>query len=283
MAENAPITQYRMEFIAGFEQHQSLVRDTVTTEAVIKGNTATFLVVDSGGAEAKTRGINGLITARADNNTQSSATLVEWNDLVRKTDFNIFSSQGSQREIMQRTTMAVINRKMDDDIIDVLATGTVDTGSATTASLNLAIHAQTILGNNDVPFDGNICALITPAFLGYLMQTTEFSSADYVRKSPLDGDNPQWKDSPGYYDWLNIKWIVHPNLPGKGTSAEKCFMYHKSAVGHAANTAGMDMKIGVNEEQNYSWARCSIYMGGVKLQNTGIVVMNHNGAGFASS
>ena len=48
--------QYRQEFIATFEQKQSLLRDTVTTEAVIKGNTATFLVAGSGGATATSRG-----------------------------------------------------------------------------------------------------------------------------------------------------------------------------------------------------------------------------------
>lgn len=273
--------QYRQEFIAGFEQHQSLVRDSVTNEAVIKGNQATFLVADSGGAGAVTRGVNGLIPARGDNNVQNTATLAEWHDLVRKTNFNIFASQGNQREIMQKTTMAVVNRKIDDDIITVLNTGTNNTGAAATATLNMTIHAQTILGNNDVPFDGRICALITPAFLGYLMQIKEFGSADYVTKKPLEQDAPQWNDAPGYYMWNNVKWIVHPNLPGKGTSAEKCFMYHETAVGHAVDTAGMESPIGYDEEQAYSWCRCTVHMGTVLLQNSGIVVMNHNGSAFA--
>ena len=78
MAETAFQVQYRQEFIAGFEVRQSYLRTAVTNEAVIKGNTATFLVADSGGASAVTRGVNGLIPARADNLTQSSATLAEW-------------------------------------------------------------------------------------------------------------------------------------------------------------------------------------------------------------
>ena len=84
MADTAFQTQYRQEFIAAFEVHQSLVRDTVTTETMIKGNTATFLVAGSGAATAVTRGVNGLIPARADDLTQTSATLLEWHDLVRK-------------------------------------------------------------------------------------------------------------------------------------------------------------------------------------------------------
>ncbi len=282
MADTAFQIQYRQEAIATFEQHQSLVRDFVTTEAVIKGNQATFLVAGSGGATAVSRGVNGLIPARADDLTQNTATLVEWHDLVRKTNFNVFASQGNQREIMQKTTMAVINRKIDSDIITLLNTGTQDTGAATTANLQLVIRTQAILGNNDVPFDGGITALITPAFLGYLQMTKEFGSAEYVTKKPLDGAQANWSDSPGFYRWMNINWITHPNLPGKGTNAEKCFMFHKSAIGHAANKDGMQTPVGYDEEQAYSWARASIDMGGVLLQNSGIVVMNHDGSAFAA-
>src|SRR5271170_7357895 len=124
MSDSAFQIQYRQEFIKAFEQHESLLRETVTTEAVIKGQQAIFLVAGSGGAVAVTRGLNGRIPARADNNAQNTCTLQEWHDLVRKTGFNIFASQGNQRAIMQRTTMAVINRKMDQDIITELNTAT---------------------------------------------------------------------------------------------------------------------------------------------------------------
>ena len=80
MAESAPVTQYRNELVSEFEEGMSWLRQTTVNEAVIKGNTATFNVAGSGGAAASTRGINGMIPARADNNTQTSATLVEWND-----------------------------------------------------------------------------------------------------------------------------------------------------------------------------------------------------------
>lgn len=275
MAESAFQIQYRQEFIAGFEQSQTLLRNTVTTEAVIKGNQATFLVADSGDAEAVTRGLNGLIPGRADNLTQNTATLVEWHDKPIKTGFNIFASQGDQKRIMQMTSMAVINRKMDQDIIGELETGTQDTGAAQQASLDLAMYASTILGNNDVPVDGNICGIITPAFKAYLMQTKEFASADYVNNKPFSGQ-------PSMFRWADINWIVHPNLPGKGTNAEKCFIYHKSAIGHAVDVAGMQNTVDFNKEHNYSYALCSIYMGAKLLQNSGVVVVNHDGSGYAA-
>lgn len=70
----------RQESIASFEQMQSLVRDTTTIEAEIKGNQAVFLVAGSGSAQATTRGVNGLIPARADDLTQNTATLAEWHN-----------------------------------------------------------------------------------------------------------------------------------------------------------------------------------------------------------
>jgi len=282
MAQTAFQTQYRQEFIHGFEQRQSLLRDTVTTEAVIKGNQAVFLVADSGSAEAVTRGVNGLIPARADNLTQNTCTLTEQHDLVRKTGFNVFASQGSQRQIMQETTMAVVNRKIDDQITVVLNTGTVTIGSSSTIpSVDLFQNARVKLSNASVPWDSQITLLCQPSFLAYLEQAPEFASADYVNMRAYAGDDPSWRDQPMAYRWRNTMICEHPNLPGKGTSSEKSFLYHKSAIGHAADTSGMQTPVGYDEEQDYSYARCSMYMGAVLLQNAGIVVVTADGSNYA--
>jgi hypothetical protein len=275
-------TQYRDEFIAGFEQHVSLLRDTVTTEAVIKGNQAVFLVADSGDAEATTRGASGLIPARSDNQAQNTATLNEWHDLVRKTNFNIFASQGNQNHIMQMTTMAVINRKIDSLIITVLNTGTVTIGSSSTLpSVSLFQNGRVKLSNASVPWDSNITLLCQPAFLAYLEQAPEFASADYVNMRSYAGDDPSWRDQPMAYRWRNALICEHPNLPGKGTSSEISFLYHKNSVGHAANTDGMETPVGYNEEQAYSFARCTMDMGSVLLQNSGVVVITADGSDYA--
>lgn len=282
MADTAFQTQYRQEFIAGFEQHQSLLRDTVTTEAVIKGNTAVFLVADSGGAEAVTRGVNGLIPARADNLTQNSAVLGEWHDLVRKTNFNVFASQGNQRQIMQDTTMAVVNRKIDSQITTILDTGTVAIGSSSEIpDVSLFQNGRVKLSNASVPWDSNITLLCQPSFLAYLEQAPEFASAEYVNLRPYAGQEPSWRDKPMAYRWRNALIVEHPNLTGKGTSSEISYMYHKTAIGHAANVAGMQSPVGYDEEQDYSWARCSMDMGAVLLQNAGVVVITHDGSAYA--
>jgi hypothetical protein len=281
MSVDAAQIQYRQEFIAAFEQRQSLLREAVTTESVVKGLQATFLVAGSGSDTAVTRGVNGLIPAKADTESQLTATLAEWHDLRRKTNFNVFASQGNQRAIMQQNTMSVINRKIDSEILTELATGTITTGAATTASVGLVMKAKTKLGNAGVPWDSNLFAVISPAFEGYLMQVKEFSGREYVNRLPMEGADPAWRDRPLMYFWMGVNWIVHPNVAGVGTASESCFMFHKSAIGHAVDSAGIESPIGYDEEQAYSWARCTVHMGSKLLQNTGVVEMIHDGSALS--
>jgi hypothetical protein len=278
MAATAFQVQYRDEFIAGFEQRTSLLRSTVTTEAVISGNQAVFLVADSGGAEAKTRGANGMIPARSDNLLQPTATLVEWHDLVQKTRFNIFAGQGDQRRIMQETSMAVINRKIDQDILAALSAATQTTGAATTMSVAKVAQAITILGNNNVEIDGRIYGAMSPGMFGYLLQTTEFASADFVDNKPFTASA-----RPTAFRWAMVNWVVHPGLAGAGTAAEVAYVYHQNAIGHAVDTSGMQSPVGYNEEQDYSWARCSVFMGSKLLQNAGVVKLNHDAAAISAT
>jgi hypothetical protein len=282
MSDSAFQIQYRQEFVAAFEQHQSLLRETVTTEAVIKGQQAIFLVAGSGSAAAVTRGLNGRIPPRADVNSQNTCTLQEWHDLVRKTSFNVFASQGNQRAVMQMTTMAVLNRKIDDLIITQLNTGTVTIGS-TSAIPNVSLfqNARVKLSNAAVPWDSNITLLCQPSFLAYLEQATEFANAQYVDIRPYAGNTPSWQDKPMAYRWRNCLIVEHPNLPGKGTSSEKSFMYHNTAAGMAVDTGGLQSPVGYDQEQDYSWARASAFMGALVLQNTGIVVVTHDGSAYA--
>jgi hypothetical protein len=284
MADTAFQIQYRQEFVQAFEQHQSLLRETVTTEAVIKGNQAVFLVAGSGAQVAVSRGINGRIPARSDSLTQNTCTLLEWHDLVRKTGFNVFASQGNQRSIMQMTTLAVLNRKIDDLIVTELSNGTVTLGTSgiTIPNVSLFQNARVKLSNAAVPWDSNVTLLCQPSFLAYMEQAPEFANAQWVDIRPYAGaENPSWQDKPMAYRWRNCLIVEHPNLPGKGTSAETSFLYHKSAIGHAMDTAGLQTPVGYFEEQDYSWARATAYMGAKLLQNSGVVVITHDGSAYA--
>jgi hypothetical protein len=277
---------YRNEFVQGFEAHKSLLSKAVTTEFTMeKGQQAVFLVADSGGATAVTRGVNGLIPARADNLTQNTATLQEWHDLVRKTRFNIFASQGDQRAIMQMTSMGVVNRKIDTDILTTFDAGVTNhAGSAAvTASLALIMRAKTILGNNQVPLGNQIYAAISPAFEAYLMQIKEFASVQYINKSKPFENPPDYNDQPTAFTWAGVTFIVHPLITGTGTASELCYMWHRAAMGHAVDTKGLESLVGYFEEQDYSWARTTAFIGSKLLQTKGVVQMIHDGSAYIAT
>lgn len=277
MADTAPVTLYRNELIAGFERGGSALRETCTTEGMVKGNQIVFDIVDSGGASAVTRGASGNIPARTDNNTQVTCTLEEWHDLAKKTNFNIFQSQGNQRAVMQDTTIKVMGRKADDQIITALNTGTLYAGlAAATLSLSKAMHAVSVVLSNNVPLDNNVNGLLTPAAFAYLMQVNEVTSKDFVTDTKM-------VNAPRMFMWAGIRWMVHTGLPGAGTNAETLFVYHKAAIGHGMDTGGMDVKMGYHDEQDYSWARCTGYMGAKLLQNAGVCKIRHDGSAYAAT
>jgi hypothetical protein len=90
---------------------------------------------------------------------------------------------------MQESTRKVLNRRIDQDIVDQLDTATTNLGAATTMSLGIVAKAQTTLAEAEVEVEDedNMWAVATPAVRGYLMQTTEWNSADYVDMKPLVG------------------------------------------------------------------------------------------------
>jgi len=73
--------------------------------------------------------------------------------------------------------------------------------------------------------------------------------------------------------WMGVNWIMHTGLPGMGTSSATCLLYHRSAVGHAYND--IQALAGYDEEQDYSWARTTIYDGALLIQNSGVVLIHH--------
>lgn len=271
MADSAFQRKYRQEFIAGFEKRQSLVRSTTITETEVNGNEAIFLVADSGGATAVTRGLNGDIPTRPDNLNQYTCTLKEWHDVPERTNFNIYASQGNGRRIMQMTSMAVVNRKIDSDIHTALSTATETWGSAATATLALVHTAKVKLGNAFADMDAPMYALITPAYHSFLMDLDQFTSVDYVQGKPFEGVTLDKA-----FSWYGVNWIVDPALPGVGTSSATCFMYSQNAIGHACDMERLATYVGYDDKNDKSWARCSTYMGSKLLQNSGVVKMLHD-------
>lgn len=274
MGDTAFQTQYRDETIMGFEDREELLRKTVTTESEVNGNQAVFLVADSGGASAVTRGVNGDIPTRPDNLTQYTATLQEWHDVPERTRFNIFASQGDGRRIMQETSMAVINRQIKSDIYDALNAATVTWGAAAVATLTLIAKAKTKLGNA-FALDNEPWAAISPAMHGYMMTGSTlkdaFTGADFVSDKKFENFNKS-----KVFNWYGVNWIVDGGVTGAGTSSADCLMYSSAAIGHAVDVEGLNTAVGYDSKNDKSWCRMSTFMGSKLLQNAGVVKMTHD-------
>jgi hypothetical protein len=279
MSVEAAVAQYRQATVDQFEQKVSMFRSCTTKETMSNGLTVTFLVAGSGSDTAVTRGVNGQIPYGNPTNTQKTATLVEKHAPYELTNFNIFASQGDQKAIMRKASMAVINRDIDLTCLTELANATIDTGTTATASLAMIEAAKAYLGNQDVPIEeeDNMFACISPSFRSYLMRTTEFAHGDYVDVKVFNGPTRKiWR-------WDGVNWFVSSRVTGLGTSTELCYMWHRDALGYAVNIGEDTIDIGYDAKQNSSWSRATIYHAAKILQNTGIVQMKHDGSNSALS
>lgn len=278
MPIEAAVIQYKKDFVPAFEQRQSLLKLTTTKESVMSGNQATFLVSGSSSDTAVTRGSNGQIPYGNPTNSQLTATLIEKHAPYELTGFNVFASQGNQIQVMRNQSINVINRDIDLVLLAELANATQDFGTGT-ASLSTVLGAQAILGNSDVAVEeeDHMFAIISPAFRGYLMQTTEFASGDYIDMKPFGGPARRM------FRWNGINWIVSSRVTGLGTASEICYMYHRNAIGYAVNMGEEKIEADYDKKQDVSWSRATVYHGAKILQNSGIVKITHDGSAFVAT
>ncbi len=262
---------YNSEFTSNFEQKQSLLRGTVTTKGNVKGDNFIFIIEGLADAAVE-RGANGLIPVADDTQTSESCQLKEYHHLARKKNFNIYSSSVDQRLSMQRRGVTAMNYRTDQLILAQLDTSAYDSTSVAT---NLSewsqslMEATIVLDENFVPRDGERYGLLTPKAWHNCMAIKQFASSDWVPDKPFM-KLTQWRV------WNDVKWAMHPNLPGKGTSAAHCIVFHKGAAGHALNMGEMSNAVGRNEEQDYSWARTTSYQGSKLLIDEGVFILKHD-------
>jgi len=280
MAVQAAITQFKKELILAYEQRKSLLSGACTKEAMANGYTVTWLVSGAGTQVATTRGQDGDIAYGVPSNTQVSASLVEAQAPQALTGFDVFASQGNQVELMKTNVMAIIRRAQDQIILTELANATQDWPTAGPLTVEAIAGSRAILGNAHVPIseEDNMFCVITPAAEAYLLQTTEFTNAQYRDVKPLEGGIAM-----KYRRWMGMNWIVADILPGIGTSAEIMYMFHRSAIGYAINMGEEKITAGYNEEQQRSWALATVYHQAKILQNTGIVKITHDGSAYVAT
>ena len=275
--------KYRDQFIAAYERGAGNLRDTVTTETIVRAGSLYFLVVGSGGRSAVTRGSNGLIPVGDNTQAQTPVTLAPAYDKQIMNGFDIFTAQGDQLEAMRVEGGNVLGRAMDDLIITTAYTGTVTLGSVGTMSKTVANRISTILRNADVGAAdrGNIFCLLSAAAFNYMEDITSFGNTQYSTGTGgrmQDGipQAMQWKY------WMGINWGQHNGVAGKGTSSCTCVAYHRASIGHAIGPGSLDAEIDKVPGEDASYCLHKAYHGSSKLQNSGIVKFVHDDSGLSA-
>ena len=103
-----------------------------------------------------------------------------------------------------------------------------------------------------------------------------YTSADYVSTKPLETGGNQYDGTRKIKKWLNVGWIVHPNLPNVGTSSCTCYIWHRRALGVAAPTNQIKYSAGYDDQDHYNYASATVKGAAKVLQNAGILKFLHN-------
>lgn len=270
MADNIVLaTKFASEWTQNYQQQQSKLRGTVATRGVAEADKYTFIITGRA-EEAKERGANGLIPVAQDGQTSAVCQLKEYHHKMRKTNFNIFSSSVPQRMNMQQQGILSQNQKADQILLAAMQTTTNrplgNSGAVTTQSK--VLDWCSALDTNETP-ETDRWGLLTPRAWAQMMKVDTFVSSRYV------DDRPFMKRTP-IREWNNVKWMMHPRLPGVGTNAAKCYVYHMDSIGHGLMQTEANIVSGYNEEDDYSYARATSYQGAQLILAAGCIEYLHD-------
>lgn len=230
--DQAFIKQFEREVHEAYQRQGSKLRNSVRTINNVKGSEAVFQKVGKG--TASTKSTHGMVPVM--NLDHSSVTAIlqdfyagDWVDRLDELKINI-----DERQIIANAGAYALGRKTDELIINALALagGDQEIGADSSGmTMGKIMEALSLLGNEDVPDDGERYAVVGWKQWSEMLQIEEFSSADYVGPDQLP-----FQATMQAKRWLGTLWIPHSGLPVDGSNIRSCFWFHKSAVGHASGS-----------------------------------------------
>lgn len=268
---------YRREFVGAFNTSVSFLKDRGTPQSMDYGASAVFDVTAVGG-RMQTRGIEGRIPVTSVTDTQVTCTLKEYVKKFIVTDFEAFTSQSDERAKMNHRIMESVNQEYDYDFKTELANAS-NSFAATAAPITLDTATRVIatLAANQVPINPNDVTFLVSPYLEAKLQTIQgYASQDYVSTRPLETGGNQFQNQVMMKRWLNVSWIVDPNLPGVGTSSSTSYIWHRRAVGAAMPTSQIRYSAGYDDQDHYHYCSSTLKAGTKILQQSGILKFLHN-------
>lgn len=224
--DQAFIKQFESEVHTAYQRMGSKLRGSVRTVTGVTGSTVRFPKIGKGAAVTKDR--HGIITPMNVEHTYVEVTLEDyyagdWYDKLDGLKTNI-----DERAALANAGAFALGRKTDDLIIDALEATTTYVGDYSTGlTKNLLSSAIETLNSNDVPDDGQRFGVLAPHAWEEFLNISEVKSSDFV------GDQYPWLNGSDAKRWRNVVWSQHSGLPVASTDDRDCYLYHRSAVGHA--------------------------------------------------
>lgn len=217
---------WQKEFIEDYNQMQAILPMYCDQSAWLQGSRQCVFSIAPSDLQATTRSRNGQINY--DNVSLRTVTvdLTESIGAQRVDDFTAFRSAPDLRRVMYREVAGAIARAIDDKIFAQLdqATNVFNSGTAITPDLATFSSLIRVFRTNTFGGKGDVTCVMSDAALLGLENIPQVSSSDYA-EIKLPGGNRAFR-------WRGINWVAHERVPGRGTTAAKCFLFAKSAVGY---------------------------------------------------
>lgn len=265
-------TQVALSFIKNFEaevhvQYQQMgskLRNTIRTKNNVIGATTTFQKVGKGTASTKAR--HGKVPVMNVDHEPIECILQDyyagdWVDKLDELKTNI-----NEQQVVAKAGAYALGRKTDELIISRLSESENAVGLETEGlTKSKVLTAFEMLGDVDVPDDGQRFAVVGWKQWSDLLNIDEFANADYIGDDQLPWKGTQAKN------WLGTLWIPHSGLP-KTQSIRKCFWYHKTAIGHAI---GSDVRTDItwHGDRAAHFINNMMSQGACLIDGSGVVIM----------
>lgn len=242
--EQSFIKHFEAEVHNAYQQQGSKLQSTVRSKSGVTGASTTFQIIGTATAATKTR--NAQIASSNVTHQPVECMLTDYYSGQWIDSLDELKLGHDERHVLAQAGAYALGRKTDELIINALKGTSQSIGSAAdTLTKDRIMQAFTLLNKNDVPDDGERYGLLSPDAWNQLMAIEEFSNANYV------GETYPFLTGSETRKWMGIVWMMHTGLPASdgATPSHTCFVYHKSAVGHAS---GQDIKTDITWHGDYA-------------------------------
>jgi hypothetical protein len=262
--EQSFVKHFQADVHLAYQRMGSKLRNTVRTKNDIKGSSTTFQKIGKGTASTKAR--HGKVPVMNVDHDPVECTLYDYyaGDWVDSLDE--LKTAHDERGVIARAGAYALGRKTDELVIEQLDTSTNYAGDGSDGlTKTKVLTAFEMLGDADVPDDGERYAIVGWKQWSDLLAISEFAHADYIG----DDDLP-WKGTQAKR-WLGALWMPHSGLT-KTSSVRYCYWYHKTAIGHAV---GSEVKTDItwHGDRAANFINNSMSQGAVLVDTAGVVSM----------